>query len=64
VPDQVTAWVVFGATDVVIDIIMLGLPLSLLWKLKVSLPDKIALTCIFGAGIRSVAMKILSRLRY
>ncbi|KAF1994567.1 hypothetical protein P154DRAFT_624650 [Amniculicola lignicola CBS 123094] len=59
VPDQVTAWVVIGAIDVVIDIIMLGLPLPLLWNLNVSLPDKIALTCIFGAGISTMVFSVL-----
>jgi hypothetical protein len=52
VPDKIKPWIVIGALDVFMDAIMLCLPLPVLWKLRVSLADKIALICIFGAGVR------------
>lgn len=51
VANQVIPYVIIGATDVMIDIIIFILPLPMLWKLQVSPADKVALSCIFGAGI-------------
>lgn len=54
VPNKVAPLIVIGALEVVVDIAILILPLPLLWKLRVSLADKFALCCIFGAGISYV----------
>jgi hypothetical protein len=51
VSSEVAPHVAFGAVDLAIDIVILVLPIPLLYKLHVSLADKLALICIFGAGI-------------
>ncbi|KAF2194601.1 hypothetical protein K469DRAFT_546374, partial [Zopfia rhizophila CBS 207.26] len=59
IPNQTAPYIAMGAIDVVIDIIMLALPLPLIWKLHVSLADKVAIFCTFGAGISTMAISIL-----
>lgn len=49
--DYVASFVATGIVDVLIDVAMIILPQPLLWRLKVSLADRIALTLIFGVGI-------------
>ncbi|KAF2735643.1 hypothetical protein EJ04DRAFT_563154 [Polyplosphaeria fusca] len=57
--DRIKPWVVIGALDVVIDFMILCLPLPMLWNLRVSLADRIALFCIFGAGISTMIISVL-----
>lgn len=45
------SYIITGVVDVLTDFAMIILPQPLLWKLKVPLPDKIALTCIFGTSV-------------
>jgi hypothetical protein len=51
VGDKTSPSAIIGAVNIFVDIGLLLLPIPLLWNLQVSLPDKIALFCIFGAGI-------------
>jgi hypothetical protein len=43
--------ILFGVVDILIDVAILLLPMPLLYKLRVSLIEKIGLFCIFGGGI-------------
>ncbi|KAF2120041.1 hypothetical protein BDV96DRAFT_317780 [Lophiotrema nucula] len=51
VGDTVKPYIIVGALDVAIDTAMVILPLPMIWRLRVSMADKVALFCIFGAGI-------------
>ncbi|ORY13815.1 hypothetical protein BCR34DRAFT_586211 [Clohesyomyces aquaticus] len=64
ISNQVTAHVVFGVVGVVIDIAMFILPIPLLWSLRVSLADKVALFCIFGAGISILRVECLVKVSF
>ncbi|KAI0023975.1 hypothetical protein F4780DRAFT_686761 [Xylariomycetidae sp. FL0641] len=44
-----------GVINIVIDLAIYITPMPMLWTIKVSLRQKIALTCIFGTGIVAVA---------
>ncbi|KAF2657679.1 hypothetical protein K491DRAFT_321654 [Lophiostoma macrostomum CBS 122681] len=57
--DKVSPSAIIGAVNILVEIVLLLLPVSLIWNLQVSLPDKIALFCIFGAGITTMAFGIL-----
>ncbi|KAF2787628.1 hypothetical protein K505DRAFT_367182 [Melanomma pulvis-pyrius CBS 109.77] len=59
VSHPVIPYIVLGVLDVVVDIFILALPLPLLCKLRVSPGDKVALFCIFGAGICTMVISIL-----
>lgn len=48
--DQIKSYIITGALNIVTDALVLGLPLPMIWKLKVNLRSKIALTGIFAIG--------------
>jgi hypothetical protein len=47
---QITSYIVTGALNICTDVIVLGLPMPLIWRLQVSLRNKIGLTGIFTIG--------------
>ncbi|KAF2011127.1 hypothetical protein BU24DRAFT_466858 [Aaosphaeria arxii CBS 175.79] len=59
VKDRTTPFMVIGALDALVDIVILILPLHMLYKLNVRIPDKVALIIIFGTGICIAAISIV-----
>ena|ERR1700753_278635 len=49
--DIVTAFIIFGALDVALDLVILLLPVPMLWRLQIPLANKIGVACIFAMGI-------------
>ncbi|KFZ03832.1 hypothetical protein V502_10622 [Pseudogymnoascus sp. VKM F-4520 (FW-2644)] len=48
--DQIKSYIITGALNIVTDALVLGLPMPMIWRLKVNLRSKIALTGIFTIG--------------
>ncbi|KAF2875851.1 hypothetical protein BDV95DRAFT_591276 [Massariosphaeria phaeospora] len=57
--NQPAAFVAIGVLDLIVDVMVLMLPMPLLWNLKVSLPNKVALFAIFGVGVFTMVISIL-----
>ncbi|OBT68852.1 hypothetical protein VE03_02047 [Pseudogymnoascus sp. 23342-1-I1] len=48
--DQIKSYIITGALNIATDALVLGLPMPMIWRLKVNLRSKIALTGIFTIG--------------
>ena len=49
--NQTAAFASVGIVDIVVDLVIFILPLPMVFKLQISKAHRIALSCIFGAGI-------------
>ncbi|KAF2266500.1 hypothetical protein CC78DRAFT_531612 [Lojkania enalia] len=57
--NKLLPYVLIGTLHAIADITLFLLPLPILWGMKVSLADRIALMCVFGAGIITIVIGIL-----
>ena len=57
--DETIAFAVVSVVDIATDLVVLVLPLKPLWGLQIKLSYKIALACVFGAGLVYVLLPLL-----
>jgi len=57
--NQTTGFIVIGVLDLIIDCAVFTLPIPMIWNLKVSLGNKVALFSIFGLGISTMVISCL-----
>lgn len=48
--DQIKSYIITGALNICTDVLVLGLPMPMVWKLQVPTRSKIALTGVFTIG--------------
>ncbi|KAG5806877.1 hypothetical protein H9Q74_009912 [Fusarium xylarioides] len=56
---QPTVWLVSGIVHIITDFAIIIMPLPIVWKLELPLPQKLYLTGIFGLGTLTLAIAIL-----
>jgi hypothetical protein len=49
-PHSITAYILAGSTNLIIDVFIVILPMPALWNLKVSMPKKIGIMAMFSLG--------------
>ncbi|KAI1871787.1 hypothetical protein JX265_005773 [Neoarthrinium moseri] len=52
--DQIAAFASIGIVDILNEVTILALPIPMVWKLRMPMRYKVALACVFGAGILTV----------
>ncbi|KAF4448605.1 hypothetical protein F53441_8024 [Fusarium austroafricanum] len=57
--NQTTLWTISGIIHIITDFAIIIMPLPIIWKLNLPLPQKLYLSGIFGLGFLTVAIAIL-----